>query len=420
MTGPYRLDDNGDESTRKFSLYHYNLAINQLLRSSGRTTDGVTDTVVTLLVCYLFTCFDNLAGNHSQAFRHLRSGITLLNETWTAMKNARNAPHPSSGQELIRQVTEQFRHLDMHAATFLLEWAPQVLPEDGMDEARESRCEVGPIDIRLYSLNQAADRLESLIPKVMGLRRWESQFVSDSKQGITESSPVYMATLRKFLNWQIQMIGQLEEWSTGFTMLLKKGSDQMCISDRRLVQMMQLHYIVVSTFLFMSAAESEMAYDGVLSQFKTAVSLASALASNPATVCEGQLQDISNTEPSFTLEMGIVPALYLVGIKCRDPLTRREIISILRKNPRREGVWDSVSAAKILERVMEIEEGDDRLGFELGLKGMADIPLDRRMSRIHWGPNNGLFGPAGSRMAVGYELCSSVGGRRFISENIIL
>jgi hypothetical protein len=43
-------------------------------QESGNSTERIA---ITLLVCYLFTCFDHLAGNYVQAVKHLRGGVEL-------------------------------------------------------------------------------------------------------------------------------------------------------------------------------------------------------------------------------------------------------------------------------------------------------------------------------------------------------
>ena len=59
---------------------------------------------------------------------------------------------------------------------------------------------------------------------------------------------------------------------------------------------------------------------------------------------------------SFSLEMGTTVPLFTVATKCRDPRIRRKAIELM-KTPRREGIWYSVSAASVAERVVAIEEG---------------------------------------------------------------
>jgi hypothetical protein len=54
--------------------------------------------------------------------------------------------------------------------------------------------------------------------------------------------------------------------------------------------------------------------------------------------------------------------LYIIGIKCQHPMVRREVLSILRRQPVREGVCNSISTAKVVGRVIEIKEGRSREG----------------------------------------------------------
>lgn len=59
---------------------------------------------------------------------------------------------------------------------------------------------------------------------------------------------------------------------------------------------------------------------------------------------------------TFALEPGITASLYLVGIKCRDPFIRREIIEILAKMKVQEGMWSRRSFATYCQRFMDLEE----------------------------------------------------------------
>ncbi|RHZ44269.1 uncharacterized protein CDV56_101703 [Aspergillus thermomutatus] len=98
----------------KAPLLHYNRAIHLLLNQ--RSGDSTEITAVTLLVCYLFTCFDHLAGNYVQAVKHLRGGVELSRNIDKAILNNNSTyddSEPSGVRTLICQVTRQIRRLDM-------------------------------------------------------------------------------------------------------------------------------------------------------------------------------------------------------------------------------------------------------------------------------------------------------------------
>jgi hypothetical protein len=104
-------------------------------------------------------------------------------------------------------------------------------------------------------------------------------------------------------------------------------------------------YILVSV----PASAEDTMYDKFLPQFQDIVDLASPLA-NP--------QAATNARPNsvFSHEVGILPSLYTTGTKCRDPSIRRRALQLLASSRRKGGVWDSRQAAKVVQRVVALEE----------------------------------------------------------------
>ncbi|CCD46839.1 hypothetical protein BofuT4_P115450.1 [Botrytis cinerea T4] len=54
--------------------------------------------------------------------------------------------------------------------------------------------------------------------------------------------------------------------------------------------------------------------------------------------------------------MGVIIPLYNLARHCKDPIIRRQIISLLRSFKRQEGLWNSLLVANALDRIVEIEE----------------------------------------------------------------
>lgn len=59
---------------------------------------------------------------------------------------------------------------------------------------------------------------------------------------------------------------------------------------------------------------------------------------------------------NFTFEVVMLPCLYFVIQRCRDPITRREALALMERNPPREALLDYEMAAIAARRVIEIEE----------------------------------------------------------------
>ena len=91
----------------------------------------------------------------------------------------------------------------------------------------------------------------------------------------------------------------------------------------------------------------------------------------------------------FSLDFGLVAPLYEIARLCRTPHLRRRAIALLRAHPMREGMWDSLLAARAAEAQMELEEGmaldiqlrrgGGREDAGYGVQRAEDVPRDARI-----------------------------------------
>jgi hypothetical protein len=140
-----------------------------------------------------------------------------------------------------------------------------------------------------------------------------------------------------------------------------------------------------------------MDYDNFLPQFQQCVALAGDLAAAHERYSEP-------LRPTFTPEIGPIPLLYIIGIKCRHPMVRREVLCILRGQPTQEAVWDSISAARVVERVIEIEEG----GLEgQMIQSMEQIAVCQRIEALSW--IHVASGQSAVRLDISYTFCAREG-----------
>lgn len=343
---------------RKDSLLHYNRAIQLLL--DQKNGDITEITAVTLLVCYLFICFEHLAGNDVQAVKHLKGGVELSRNIDEAILN-KNCIHDDAKYAgactLICQVTKQIRRLDMQAVTFLVNWTPADIQEKFMSH-------LSPSNNTFRSLDQAADHLQVLVARVMRLCNTEQQM---SPMGKMPPLPSYLKDT---------VLGQLEMWSGLFENILHQYSSYETGSETYpLVSLLRLQYTVAWILLNTCGKGREMEYDNYLPQFQQCVALA-------VEVAAGHERYSGSSKPTFTPEIGIVPILYIIGVKCRHPKVRREALRILQQQPIREAVWDSISAARVVERVIDIEEGGS--GQEQMIQSMEQITVWQRIEALFW------------------------------------
>ncbi|KAI0505182.1 hypothetical protein F5B22DRAFT_628502 [Xylaria bambusicola] len=360
----------------KPALRYYNRAI-QLLLNQENASNSTEVTAITLLVCYLFTCFDHLAGNYVQAVKHLRGGVELsrnIDQCIPDKNDIYNDTQPSGVRALICQVTAQIRRLDMQAVTFLTDWTPADIQETIMSHHLPSTS-------AFRSLEEAADHLQVLIARVMRLRHGEHQIYP---MGAIEHFPSSLKGV---------ILAQLEGWYSLFENTLQQGLyNEPDPAMRSLITLLRLQHNTIWTFLSSSGPRREMEYDAYLPQFQQCLEMASDVAA-------AHERYAGSLKPTFTPEIGIVPVLYIIGAKCRHPSVRRKALEILQRQPIREAVWDSICVARVVERIIELEEGG--CGETGIIESMDDIPVWQRIETLSF-----IHLPSEARLDVTYTFCT--------------
>ncbi|KAL4756975.1 Zn(II)2Cys6 transcription factor domain-containing protein [Aspergillus foveolatus] len=327
-------------------LLYYNRAIQLLL--SQESGDSTEVTAITLLVRYLLICFDYLAGNDVQAMNHLRGGVELsCNIDKLILNNSTYGnDQPSETHTLICK-----------AVTFLVDWTQ-------VDIQEIFKVELPLSDSSFWPLDQAADHLQILVARVMRLCNTKQQISPMDKMAPLPSS------------FGDIVLVQLETWSRLFENILQQNSFYATNPKTSpLVSLLRLQHTVVWILLSSCAPGKEMESDNFMPQFQQCIALG-------GDVAAAHERHSGSSRLTFTPETGIVPVLYTIGVKCRHPMVRRDVLSILRRHPIREAVWDSISTARVIERVIEIEEDRSRDGHMI--QCMTQIPVWQRIEALSW------------------------------------
>ncbi|KAK7416878.1 37S ribosomal protein S22 [Neonectria punicea] len=109
------------------------------------------------------------------------------------------------------------------------------------------------------------------------------------------------------------------------------------------LEMNHLMAVILMKNLF---SETEMSYDEYNADFIRLLSLSESLLNN-------LVRDLSL--PVLSLDSGVIPSLFYIALKCRDPKTRRKALQLLKFAPDREGMWyrDTMYAASTWKVAME-------------------------------------------------------------------
>ncbi|EKJ73745.1 hypothetical protein FPSE_06091 [Fusarium pseudograminearum CS3096] len=348
------------------ALFHYNKAIQLFL--SQESGDNIEVMAIALLVCYLFTSFDNLAGKYQRAMIHLQGGVKLSRSITDAMLDSSSV---SSANVFLIEVVKQLRRLDMQAGAYLVGWSADNTQETPEQEALF-------LNNAFDSVEHAADCHQVLIARAMSLH-WMAQEAS------------FTAGVPPIASKQL-VIEQLETWSHLFEHMLSTTNHHGDIGISRVEKLLRLQNTVLWILVSSLGPGREMEYDKFLPEFQRCVKIVDEVAF-------GHQRHEGSSKPRFTQDVAIVPILYIIGAKCREPGVRQGVLRILRRQRLREAVWDSAFAARAVERIAEIEQ--DKIGGGC-IETMGEIEVSQRVECVSW---EQVINNQGARLELEYTLC---------------
>lgn len=315
-----------------FALQQYNLSIRQYIKGPSQARpDCIMDYSVASII---YICIELLQGHYQSALSLIESSVRLFYDEVVKAPGLSRWP-----LEMIEVILDRFQCQIMglmvksFASKVVL---PSVRRADTLviPEQFESVHEANDYFdcyYQTYALSKGSLSAEEIKSYVQILRRWVAAF------------DAMLASLGPDLHWR----------------------------DARMVKLLQIQQLMLN---LPSQAKSGVA-SGRDAEFTAIYRQVVDLAESA--LHEGGAAPIDSSAPHFvfTLDVDVVGPLYDVACGCRDPSVRRRAIALLRRYPRREGLWDSLLAARTAERCMELEEGAAGV-----VESAADVPEWARVS----------------------------------------
>jgi hypothetical protein len=112
---------------------------------------------------------------------------------------------------------------------------------------------------------------------------------------------------------------------------------------------LEMRFKTLFTTLLGDHFKSDTVYDALTAEFREIMDLAKLFLEHD------KLESLSK-RAIFTFDDPFISSVYIIILKCRDLILRREAITLLESHPRRGGVMDSALMAKIGTLQMNIEE----------------------------------------------------------------
>lgn len=338
----YRSLDLEDTSPRldhdAFTLHQYTKAINLVQK---RLSTGNQNRMVSLVACILFVCLELLRGQRRPALAHLRCGISMLSSAETSLDAYRTilSPKGLNPKEMIdNDIAPIIARLSLLQTLY-----------------RQPRTDlfVGTLNVNVPEHNKEPEKPFATLKDAriantnMGnsTLRFCHMVLAELFPDLESLEVFRKALLRRLQNWSDAFEGYLSSDFVERGQLLTKD-------ERGAAQLRVQHRMAVSWARFICCPLDEMESDKVHPDFQFIVEATERIMEATERECpeEGGIG-------GFNLDNGIIPPLVYAGIKCRDPILRRRAVALLYRSPwRREGLWDAVTCAKLIEAHINVEE----------------------------------------------------------------
>ncbi|KND89506.1 Transcriptional regulatory protein moc3, partial [Tolypocladium ophioglossoides CBS 100239] len=311
---------------RRLALRHYGRCIQEMQRMAARARDDGRCVNVALLCAVVCICFELRMDEPVAALSHLEHGLSII-----------RANHASVDADLALA----FSRLDVQAAIFLGRRAP----------ALDVDC-VAAYAVAAGGGYEEADRdLTCLTSRLFSFMRTVADGFRYCSPG---SVPLHVAAEASKLD------NALAAFRDRY---LAPGTPFADSGPPAETALIRVKHLTATILLAASLAAEEAIYDRFTPQFRDIVGL-----------CAGLIDgaERETTRAGFSLDLGVVHALYVTACKCRHPRVRRRAVRLLDAVPGAEGAWEARQYARIGQRVVQLEE----YGLDLGMGMEMELETD--------------------------------------------
>lgn len=367
------------------ALEFYGKAINGMRREMKGFYQDIR---VSLIICIIISCFEGIHGNHRSAAAQLQAGLAIVENFHSQVKSS-PILHPKGYSSPCPDVVDDFlvqsfgridiqsmsvfdpRPVEVHS-TLKCEGKETIAAMPKIIQSiEEARIYHDLITRRIMHFNSSIHTPRSrpvgsgdaqkpwptlqLLPQGINPNHNPIPWV-DLKISLEEIDSTISST--KLKNEKDMLSRELRSWVEASHLLLQA---RMKMKSQDTIPAHILRIAALSNEISLGAAFSitESAYDIFLPHFRLIVQHASqvlALQQEHFARFHCHSGAPGPVDIHFSFEIGLIPSLYIVLIKCRHGPTRRQALALLRKYPHREGVWDTASSSGLGSWVMELEE----------------------------------------------------------------
>lgn len=327
-----------DTPSSRSALLEYNKAIKIL--SDDLLHEKLPRQIV-LICCILFVWLEFLRNDFVAGLRHLKSGMLILQESqplWTS---------PAASSHVGSSIRHIFTRLQTQA---VLHGCPQ-----SDFNSTPFKC---PTEIMATQLPQFFDDLAAFHYYLDSKLVYLFQFIR--RKTAIERSENYTATapsleLDLLIAERDSLLVDLDKWHK--TLRHNRALAAPDEANLPVVLLLELNYGMAVMMMKNLFSETEMDYDQYTADFEHLLDLA-----------ESFLQHTSfkGSFPTLSIDMGVIPGLFYIALKCRDPTIRGKALDLLKQAPEREGIFhrDTILTAAAWKVAMESQWSGEQQGTD--------------------------------------------------------
>lgn len=325
-----------------FSLKQYSKAIQDLVQMNPASSPTHGD--VALVSSILFGAYEAFQGHYLSSMTHIKSGLRITKE----MREGKLTSFlPKNIEPTLVRLDNQLIELSDVLSGFVAETSPSP--------------ELVPIPPKFLSIEEAHNSLDIFYNHNLHMLWYMGPQSGISEEVLAQIPAMFQELHRYYSKWQEAFEDSKFSKSTPGVALIK-------------VYMQYISLLHTADF-----SAGEKAWDTKTSEFSQIADAIEEIIDDPTSHLKTQISGKPAGKPTFTMSLGVIVPLFIIGRACRDPRVRRRAVKLLKKHNRQEGIWNTQLVAEILEHLISMEEDT----VQGPVTRAEDIPLWPRIAGLH-------------------------------------
>lgn len=196
--------------------------------------------------------------------------------------------------------------------------------------------------------------------------------LSEARAGLLDVTAKHMVSLDEECGCAV-VVNELERWTQAFDAFINaRRGLAFSAAERRSIALIELHKRYLDLSLMTTHpgdTYGSINWDHYVKDVDEMLDYAGLAMRQEAT------EKPARRSSQFHMDIGVIPILFYIVVRCRDPRIRRKAIHMMGSAPAQEGFWNSNLVARVAQRIMASEESG------VNVNSCEDIPYLHRVRK---------------------------------------